>query len=495
MAPVPRSLRPEWIRWLLGLTLLTLCSWARWIGTGSLKIDENYPSEKFGTLLLLAMCVGWGLSVSGWAEMLSRPPQRPRRLAYAGLFIMAFMLPLLSNDIFSLFAHASLSSQGHDVYTSARSFPSSAWFSWIGERWRTSPSPYGPVTLVAAWPSVLGGNNPWLAELFLKLAWLVPLAVVMEISFRVFPDRPTFHGLLWLNPLFLVEGPGQLHPDLVGVLLITSGLLMRQRAPGLGGATAWSLATLSKLNLGFSLPWFWLSGTVTQAQRQRRGLLLLLSLLVWGTVLYIPFWRGPATLVGPLRAIAANRLVTPSPVVDCVETVVGFLRGEDFFLPKTQPAVAAGQDLEVRAFVWQVAQGLMQLLALAAILPLARSLLRGYNEKRLAFATGAFVVALLTLASPKFQSWYLMSALPFFGLSCPPAWRRWWVWVVATSVTTEFSLALPPTAMLFSPCAAITTTATAVVFLSWFRARYWELQPQEIQTPLVVERASLEPQR
>jgi hypothetical protein len=143
------SLRPEGIRWLLGLSVLTLCSWGRWLATGSLKIDQNAPSEGVGTLLLLVMCLGWALAVTGWAQMLAHPPERPRRLVYLGLFVVAWMRPLLSNDIFSLFAQASLSSHGHDVHTSATADPENVWFSWIGERWR-SQSPYGPVTLLAA---------------------------------------------------------------------------------------------------------------------------------------------------------------------------------------------------------------------------------------------------------------------------------------------------------------------------------------------------------
>jgi hypothetical protein len=483
MAPLSRSFRSDGIRWLLGLTVLTLCSWGRWYATGSLKIDENYPSEKLGTLLLLAMCIGWGLLISGWIGMLTRPPEQPRRLVYAALFIVAWMLPLLSNDIFILFAQASLTAQGQDVYTSAQSFPTSVWFSWIGERWRANPSPYGPLTLIAAWPSVLGHGNPWLVELYLRLAWLVPLIIVMELSFRAFRDRPMFHVLVWLNPLFMVEGPGQLHPDLLGVIAITAGLLLRRRAPGLGGSSAWALATLCKWNLGFTLPWFWLSGTRNQAQRLWRAALLALSLLGMGAVFYAPFWRGPETLFSPLRALAANTMVPGGSVVDCVGVVATSLRG-DVFDAKHPLQEPGARPREARASAWKVAQWFMQFLALAAIVPLVLGLLRGFGDERLAVVTGAFIVALLTLASPKFQSWYLMSALPFFGLSCPPAWRRWWVWVVATSVTEEFSLVLPRTAALFAPCVAISTVATALVFLLWFRARFWGPLPLDQGTPV-----------
>ncbi|MGO9766968.1 MAG: hypothetical protein ACLPM8_15115 [Myxococcaceae bacterium] len=474
MALPSRRGRPENVRWLLGLAVLTLCSWARFLGTGSVKIDENYPTERFGTLLLLAMCAGWGLSVWGWAEILERPPQRPRRLAYAGLFVVCFMLPLLSNDLFILFNQAFLTAHGRDVYTSADSFPSGAWIAWVGERWRDNPSPYGPLTLLSAWPSVLGGTNPLLVELLLRLAWLLPLLAVMEASFRVFAHRPHFHAMLWLNPLWLVEGMGQLHPDLLGVLLVTAGILLRRRSPALGGAAAFSLATLCKWNLAFTLPWFWLSGTHTLRQRLARPALLLAMLSCLGTLAYAPFWRGPQSVAAPFRALQSKTLVPGGSVVDGVGALSDALHGvvSDATVPVVQ---LVERERARREGVWRVAQALMGLLALWALLGLALSLRRGFDDERLALVTGAFVVALVTLASPKFQSWYLMSALPFFGLCCPAVWRRWWVLVVAASVTEEFFLALPRSALLFAPCVALSTLATLVAFLSALRSRYWGL--------------------
>jgi len=467
------------IRWLVGLSVLTICSWARCLATGSPKVDQHSPSEAVGTLLLLVLCLGWALAVTGWARMLAHPPERPRHLVYLGLFAVAWMLPLLSNDLFSLFAQASLSIQGKDVYTSARAYPESVWFAWIGERWSQSPSPYGPVTLLAAWPSVLGGGNPYLAEAWLKLAWLLPLVVVVELSLRAFRERPMFHVVLWLNPLFLVEGPGQLHPDLLGALLITSGLLLARRSPGIGGAMAWSLATLAKLNFGLALPWFLLSGTRGRAERLRRGALLALCLAGTTALAYAPFWRGPETVLGQLRGLGANTLVPGGTLVDVVGTVAGALAG-GVSHPDLRVEAFEAREREVRARAAGIAHLVALALALAAILPLGLALQRGEGEERLAAATGAFIVAMVTLASPRFQSWYLMAALPFFALSCPTAWRRWWVWAVGTCVLPEFSLVLPPSAVLVVPW-ALTTLVSVVVFLAWFRARFWSLADAPIR--------------
>ncbi|HZU84522.1 MAG TPA: hypothetical protein VE987_16445, partial [Polyangiaceae bacterium] len=78
-----RSIHRDERRWLLGLALVTACSWGRWLATGSPKVDENYPSEAAGTALLVVLVGGWVLLVLGWCGLLVRPPERPRRLAYS----------------------------------------------------------------------------------------------------------------------------------------------------------------------------------------------------------------------------------------------------------------------------------------------------------------------------------------------------------------------------------------------------------------------------
>ncbi|HEY5242029.1 MAG TPA: hypothetical protein VIJ22_11210, partial [Polyangiaceae bacterium] len=181
---------------------------------------------------------GWVLLVLGWRGLLAQPPMQPRRLAFLGLFVAGLMLPMLSNDLFSVLAYASLAAQGHDVYTTVSWLPHSVWYPWVGERWAEKVCVYGPTTLIGAMPGALAGGNPWLAMLALRLAWLAPAALVMELSFRRLRDRPFFHALIWLNPLWLVEGPGQLHTDLLGVLAVTAGIVLQRGGRPRAG---WSL--------------------------------------------------------------------------------------------------------------------------------------------------------------------------------------------------------------------------------------------------------------
>jgi hypothetical protein len=197
-------------------------------------------------------------------------------------------------------------------------------------------------------------------------------------------------------------------------------------------------------------------------------------LLATATVLYTPFWRGPDTVLGQLQGLRTTTFVPGGTLVDVVGTVSGALAGSN---ANTPVELFDLRQQDVRARASQVAQLLAMLIALAAIIPLGLGLLRDLDEDRLALATGAFIVAMVTLASPKFQSWYLMTALPFFALCCPPEWRRWWVWAVATSVAPEFALVLPRSAVLFAPW-SVATVASVVVFLLSFRARFWTLAPR-----------------
>jgi hypothetical protein len=113
-----------------------------------------------------------------------------------------------------------------------------------------------------------------------------------------------------------------------------------------------------------------------------------------------------------------------------------------------------------------------------------------HDDDEIALGTGVIVVAVITLASHRFQSWYLLVALPFFGLRCNDVWRRWWTVVIAVSVSIEFVGVLPRSAFIYAPWTGLTTLAVVVVFLMSFRGRYLNL-PREPRAPDVVADAAL----
>jgi hypothetical protein len=458
-------------RWLLGLGLVTACSWGRCLATGSPKVDENYPSELAGSLLLLLLIAGYGLLVLGWSGLLARPPGRPRRVAFTGLAVAAFMLPMLSNDVFSLLSYGSLAARGQDVYTTASGLPHSVWSPWVGELWNRTVCVYGPATLASTVPAALAGGNPWLALVLLRLTWFAPLALVMELSFRRLIDRPFFHTMVWLNPLWIVEGPGQLHADLLGLVAITAGIVLQRRGGVKSAYVCYGLATLGKYSFAFTGFWFWLFGAETAAKRALRIPALAAVLVGLGVLFFAPFWRGLATVTEPIRTLA--RMNPGGSIPEVVGIVVHALRTGQITPPDLPPSMAVALDRTTKGAIWQVVSLVMRLVALGVGVRVLRAMLRKpYDEDTISLGTGVLVVAFITLASHRFQSWYLMAALPFFGLRCTPVWQRWWIVAVAVSVAIGFVHVLPTNALLLPVWSAITTAGLMIVFLMSFRARY-----------------------
>jgi len=472
--------------YLAGIALLTACSWGRWLATGSLKVDESYPSLGVATLLFLVLLLGWALLVWSFHGILTDAfdeasdeqnaalsTARLRRLAFLGLAIASLMLPMLSNDIFQLVSWSSRAARGNDVFTTVNALPGSEWASYVSARWARTVCHYGPLTLVAAMPAALAHGSPWTAILLVRTCWLVPLVAVMLASFRLLPSMRTFHAMLWLNPLWLLEGPGQLHCDLVGITLISAGVVLAMRRRTVVAALLYALAVVSKYTFVLVGPWFLLFETTSKRQRAVRALLLATAIGACGAAFYSPFWRGTSTLTAPLQDTFSER---PGGTL---EEVVGDLvlaaRGRSPSPPSTTGAVAMAQDRAAMGSGWLVVAAVKLAVKVVTMAVVARLLYLMFETNRpevTALGTGAFIVAAVTLGAPKFEPWYLLPALPFFGLSCTSAWRRWLTGAVALGVLPTFANVLPGTSSIVPIWGVISTGANVAWFFAMFRARY-----------------------
>jgi hypothetical protein len=466
-------------RWLLGLVLVTLCSWGRWLASGSLKVDESYPSALMGALLLVALSAGYGLLVLGWAGLLLHPIQNPRRLAFAGLAVAALMLPMLSNDVFNAFAFGSQAARGEDVYSAAGALQHSVWSPWIGAHWSDVVCASGPTTLLTLLPVALVGAHPLLALLVLRLTWFVPLVLVMELSFRRLSDRPAFHAMVWLNPLFVLEGPGQLHADLLGVVAITAGILFQQRGRLKTGWGAFSVAVLGKYTFVLTGVWFWLAETTTWKERALRLPVIGGIFAGLGAIAFAPFWRSSATLLEPARSL--SRLNPGGTLTEFIGILVHVARGGASPSPEMAPAEAFAMDRVTHGATWFVLSLVLGCVVLRIAVGVVLAILRNPKDEDVAaLGTGILVVAFTTLAARRFEPWYLMAALPFFGLRCTNAWRRWWIAAVVAAVAPTFMNLLPRSAALLPVWSVVTTVGAMVVFVSSFKSRYLSLGAEEV---------------
>jgi hypothetical protein len=481
-APVASAARNE-RAYLAGLALLTGCSWGRWLATGSLKVDESYPASAAGTLLFVALLVGWALLLWGFHGLLTDacderraaalPVLRVRRVAFLGLAVASLMLPMLSNDVFQLFSWSSLAAHGKDVFTTAAAFPQSEWRGYVAARWTETLCHYGPLSLVSAMPSALAHGNPWVALAILRACWLGPLVAVMLLSFRLVPSSAAFHTMLWLNPLWLLEGPGQLHCDLVGLTLVSAGVVLALRGRTIAAVFLYALAVLSKYIFILVGPWFLLFDRGSVRRRAVRALAMAAAIGACGAALYAPFWMGTHTLTAPIEDIAAEK--PGGTLVEVVGDLVLVARGVS-----PAPAAASGMrgapdDRASMGNAWFVVAAVKLLLKVVTLVVGARLLtimLRRNRPEVTALGTGALVIVVVTLGAPKFEPWYLLPALPFFGLSCTSVWRRWLTVAVALGVLPTFANVLPTTSSIVPVWGVLSTGATVAWFFAMFRARF-----------------------
>jgi len=470
--------------YLGGVAALTACSWGRWLATGSLKVDENLPGPGAGTALFIVLVAGWALLLWGFRGILGDafdegraatfPVAHLRRLAFAGLAIASLMLPMVSNDIYQLFQFSSLAAHGKDVFTSTAAFSGSEWRGYVGARWLGTLCHYGPVSLVGAMPSALARGNPWIALGLVRASWLVPLVAVMLLSFRVLPSSRAFHAIVWLNPLWLLEGPGQLHCDLVGFTLVTAGVVLALRGRTAPALFLYALAVVSKYTFVFVGPWFLLFDPGSARRRLGRALAMAAAIAVCGAALYAPFWQGTQTLTAPIADILAEK-----PGGTLVEVVMDLALVARGVSPAALDALGAGgAAVDERALLgsgWLVVAAVKLALkgvTLAVAARLLYVMLRRNRPEVTALGTGALIVVAATLGAPKFEPWYLLPALPFFGLSCTPAWRSWLTTAVALCVLPTFANVLPASSPLAPVWGVVSTGANVAWFLAIFRARY-----------------------
>jgi hypothetical protein len=318
--------------------------------------------------------------------------------------------------------------------------------------------------------------------------------------------------MVWCSPLFMVEGPGQLHADLLGMAAVAAGMVFALRGRLPTGWLLYALAVLGKYTYAFAWPWFWLVGAEREggrreregartgeegdrgrgdghgpghgARRSRAVRLVAMGLVVLavGALVYAPFWRGMGTLIEPVRALGGMN--PGGSIVEIVGHLVHVARGGAVPPASLPPQVAIEVERAAKGPTWAAVALVLRVVFVGVVArQLYGMLRRRADPEALALGTGAIVVAAITLFSHRFQSWYLMAALPFFGLRCEGAWRRWWPLVVGFSVATEFIHVLPRTAALLPVWSVVTNGAVVVVFLLWFRERFLRLEPAPEQAP------------
>ncbi len=470
---------------------LTASSYIRLLTTGSVKVDGNYLSGL--PLIINVVLFLVTLTVSGYSyinTVLRRKGydldlRQVKQVAVIMAVITFFMMPMLSNDIFSRLAYGELALRGINPYTHAELLRTTIHSSYIGPTWIEAPCVYGPVTVLVDALAALAGRWSLAAGLVVvKLIHLIFAVFFIETAGRFFArsgaagHRYNIAALVMLAPVFWVMGSGQAHNNMIAAALLMTSLLFMQRRKFVAASLPLVLAIHTKVFAAIAVPLFlilaWVSlkmdrKALVRTMGRSLGIAALLSV-----VLYLPFWAGGDALRTPagfLRHKLASKSVArvASSSMAHIEDAVG-----------RTPAVP-GRSREARAR--ELEKGLVVSLKIVSLV-LAGHILAGFRRFRVfdeylaAFAALAALV--ICFFSSVFHPWYLVGALPFFaGIKR----REWVVWsaVLFASVSAMNVIHLAGDADI--PVRALTAVLIAAVNILFF----WKFRSRFIKRVPVLE--------
>jgi hypothetical protein len=260
-------------------------------------------------ILVVSMWLGYFAVLAACREggNLSRRATAAAVIAPALAMVLAWP-PSFSTDVYSYVGYARLATEHHANPYFAGKETLFAAGDPIAAFMGPLASPYGPLwtssSIAVIWAT--GPLGLFVQVISLKLvaaAALVTLAfIVGALAEHVEPGRGTAASLLvGLNPLLVIEGPGNGHNDGLMMALALGGLLaLVRRRSGLAALLVGAAAAIKYLPLAL-VPWMAVAATAKVGPGRARvsaAAAFAALALVPLVVTFAPFWRGLGTLAG-----------------------------------------------------------------------------------------------------------------------------------------------------------------------------------------------------
>jgi hypothetical protein len=429
---------------MAGLTAIT---WVRVIWVRTLAVD--YTGGPLSWVVLGAAWLAFSAAaMRSFLGALDGPPSPlPRLFAVAVALhaVAALALPYSSNDLYSNLAYGRMARLGLDPYSAGPvALPAGDPFrALVSRNWIHAPSAYGPIL---TWLNALAGRAPTVpaAMAAFKLTMLAVTLATVAIAYAICKRHlrpaeaaPAFVLFAW-NPLLAYEISGQAHNDAVMLLGLTAFVWAALARRQLLAVLFLSLAFYAKFAVAPVLGLYLWTLARTDRARAAAGAALVVAI---GVLLFLPFWHGPATLLGPLATVRANHLRVTRSFTE-IAYLVASLAGE-------------------RAGVWayRVGWGLgMALLAALAV----RAVRRVTTVESVLHESLVYLAFYLLLAAPFVLPWYLSWLLPLTLTERDPRWRRLVALYTGLSVV-EWCADVPPLQ------AAAVNGTILVLMVRWWR--------------------------
>ncbi len=268
---------------------------------GSASLDLGFGGL---SVVLALMFASYALAVRAGDRLSGRTVL----MSIAALHALVLLAPpLLSTDVFSYQAYARMwALYGANPYLHGpHAIALDPLYPFIGAKWVTTPSVYGPVFMtISSLSAPLSIAASALAyKAIAALASLATVALVWNAA-RLRGVQPVkAAALVGLNPLIVVYGVGGGHNDLLMLAALVAGVyLLLQHRQGTGGGMI-AIAAGVKLTAGLFLPFAIASGGGLGSRDRRRGILIgagAATVLI-AALGFAAFGTGPLHLLGTLQ--------------------------------------------------------------------------------------------------------------------------------------------------------------------------------------------------
>lgn len=479
-----------------------MASWIRWYFTGSLKADENYIEDNALALnfYILSYFCGFLLLVHTYYKIIFRKEgfdlslKETRNLSIIGYIIFFFMTVIFASDIYTYLAEGELATRGIYTYTNGELVKNSYFIEYVSNWWKDCPNHYGPPLLFMFYSSVYIGKSVMASYWVFKIVMLTSALLLTQTIFLILKEQYTkttynLYALVVLAPLFLIEGVGQTHVDLVITLFISLFIYFFLKNNFFIAIIFVAFAISSKILYGVILVPFLIALLYVKfinATKNIKGFLSysILGLLIIGIVVgvsYVPIWQGWETITTPM---VYHKNKTPCRSFTDLSILVYKFGNElirnGFDIPKLllDSKKEDFLSIEKRLFYQNTIAPIFKILGILLAFLSALPILKIKNTKEVFHVFARLWIIIITIYSPIFNPWYFMPILLLLIFSDIKSWMIYAIIVISQSINGQIGNSTIPNGSLWEILSSIQLLILVPLFLLFFK-KHLIIEPLE----------------
>jgi hypothetical protein len=338
---------------------------------------------------------------------------------FTAILLFSFVPPILSTDVFIYLQQGQLALDGILTYTNGANNALHPFIQYVDVSWRECPNHYGPLPmLMFVITTALAGKSIIFNVIFLKLFFVLIVALLIFILMRAQSSdnehRNKIMLFIVLNPVFLIQGLGQMHIDLLTCLLCVifiTALLKNKWAlagimVGLLGSTKFLLFVIF---IGI-LILFFINRWMIREFSLKKAFLSLLSAFMTIVIAYTFIWEGWATITNPMSFYDNQE-----PVKSLTELLSYLLSYFDFSGVASSIAEYGNEVLDVKTYYGLMIGKIFKIAALVLAIPLALSSILAKEKTSFIRLMSLLLLLVFIVYTPRMHPWYFLLILPFFA--------------------------------------------------------------------------------